>query len=58
MEYRQFGIEHVWVIDPYAPVAYRGTEAGLELVRTGELKIPGTPIRVVPQEIFADLDRV
>jgi len=27
---RAFGIEHVWVIDPYARVAYRGTDAGLE----------------------------
>jgi len=58
MEYRQFGIEHVWVVDPYARVAYRGTENGLELVRSGELTIPGTPIRVVPEEIFAELDRV
>ena len=58
MEYRRFGIEHVWVIDPYARVAYQGTENGLELVRSGELTIPGTPIRVVPAEIFADLDRM
>ena len=57
-EYRAFGIENVWVIDPYARVAYRGTEAGLELVRSSELTIPGTPILVVPQEIFAELDRV
>jgi Uma2 family endonuclease len=58
MEYRQFGIEHVWVIDPYARVAYRGTDSGLELVRTGELVIPETPIRVVPEELFAELDKV
>ncbi|HEY2859518.1 MAG TPA: Uma2 family endonuclease [Terracidiphilus sp.] len=57
-EYRQFGIEHIWVIDPYARVAYRGTDAGLELVRSGELTIPGTPIRIVPDEIFAELDQV
>lgn len=57
-EYRAFGIEHVWVIDPYARVAYRGTEAGLELLRTGELVIPGTPIRVFPEELFAELDKV
>lgn len=58
MEYIQFGIEHVWVIDPYARVAYRGTENGLELVRTGELTIAGTPIRVIPGELFAELDSV
>jgi Uma2 family endonuclease len=57
-EYRAFGIEHVWVIDPYARVSYRGTETGLELLRSGELTIPGTPIRIVPEEIFAELDRV
>lgn len=58
MEYLAFGIEHVWVIDPYARVAYRGTSQGLELVRSGELTISGTPIRVVPAELFADLDKV
>jgi Uma2 family endonuclease len=58
MEYLQFGIEHVWVIDPYARVAYRGTASGLELLRSGELTIPGMPIRVNPEEIFAELDKV
>jgi Uma2 family endonuclease len=57
-EYRAFGIEHVWVVDPYARVAYRGTTAGLELVRSGELSIPGTPIRILLEELFAELDRV
>ena len=57
-EYRTFGIEHVWVIDPYARVAYRGTANGLELARSGELAIPETPIRIVLAELFAELDRV
>ena len=57
-EYLAFGIEHVWVIDPYARVAYRGTAKGLELVRDGELSVPGTPIRVAALELFAELDRV
>ncbi len=57
-EYLAFGIEHVWVVDPYARVAYRGTPAGLELVRSGELEVPGTPIRVSAGELFAELDRV
>jgi hypothetical protein len=56
-EYLAFGIEHVWVLDPYARVAYRGVPDGLELVRSGELTIPGTPIRVEPLEIFAKLDQ-
>jgi len=57
-EYLSFGIEHVWVIDPYARVAYRGTAQGLELVRSGELSITGSPIRIVLQKLFTELDRV
>jgi Uma2 family endonuclease len=56
-EYRQFGVEHIWIIDPASRVAYRYAEAGLEEVRTGELIVPGTPIRVVLSETFAELDR-
>jgi Uma2 family endonuclease len=57
-EYRAFGIEHVWVLDPNARVAYRGTSNGLELVRSGELSIPDTPIQIVLESIFSELDRV
>ena len=58
VEYLAFGIEHVWVVDPYARVAYKGTPQGLELVRTGELSVPGSPIRIVLEELFSELDRV
>ena len=57
-EYLAFGIEHVWVIDPAARVGYRGIASGLELVRSGELTIPETPIRIVLADLFAELDRV
>ena len=57
-EYLEFGIEHVWVIDPAARVGYRGAASGLELARSGELAIPETPIRIVLAELFAELDRV
>ena len=57
-EYLAFGIENVWIIDPAARVGYRGTEAGLELARCGELAIHGTSIRIVLEELFAELDRV
>lgn len=56
-EYRRFGIENVWIIDPEPRLAYSFTAAGLEEVRTGELIVPGTPIRVVLSEMFAELDR-
>ena len=57
-EYLAFGIQHVWVIDPAARVAYRGTVNGLELVRSGDLVISGTPIRIVLDDLFAELDKV
>ena len=57
-KYLQFGVEHVWVIDPNARVAYRGVGDSLELVRSGELTIPDTPIRIVLADLFAELDKV
>jgi len=57
-EYLQFGIEHVWVIDPHARVAYRGAAAGLERVAGGELTVPGSPILVRAAELFEKLDRI
>ncbi len=57
-EYREFGIEHVWVIDPIARVAYRGATSGLERVANGELSVPGGPILVQVAELFEKLDRI
>jgi Uma2 family endonuclease len=57
-EYLAFGVQHVWVIDPYARVAYRGTTAGLELAPGGELMVPGTPIVVRVAELFEKMDRM
>jgi Uma2 family endonuclease len=56
-EYRQFGVENIWIIDPEPRNAYNYSEIGLEEVRSGELMVPGTPIRVVLSEMFAELDR-
>ncbi len=57
-EYLAFGVEHVWVIDPNARVAYRGVASGLERVADGELSVPGTPIIVRIAELFEKLDRI
>jgi Uma2 family endonuclease len=57
-EYLRFGIEHVWVIDPSARVAYRGTANGLELVPSGELSVLGMPIFVRISDLFEKLDRI
>jgi Uma2 family endonuclease len=56
-EYRQFGIEHIWIIDPEPRIAYRYADNALLTVQTGELTVPETPIRVVLSELFAELDR-
>jgi Uma2 family endonuclease len=56
-EYLQLGVEHVWVIDPYARVGYRGTAACLERVAEGDFTVPGTPIRVRLSELFEKLDQ-
>jgi len=56
-EYHRFGIEHSWIVDPEARLVYRYTQAGLEKVQSGELIVPGTPIRVDLAEMFAELNR-
>lgn len=56
-EYRDFGVENIWIIDPGTRIAFRYTGASLEEVRAGELTVPGTPIRVVLAELFSELDR-
>jgi Uma2 family endonuclease len=56
-EYRDFGVENIWIIDPEPRIAYRYTDGVLEEVRTGELTVSGTPIRVALSEMFAELDR-
>ncbi len=56
-EYKQFGVENIWIIDPEPRVAYRYANSSLEEVRDGELSVSETPIRVVLSEMFAELDR-
>ncbi len=56
-DFRLFGIQNIWVIDPEPRYVYRYTAVGLEEVKTGELTVPETPIRVVLSELFAELDR-
>lgn len=57
-QYRAFGIENIWIVDPQSRLAYRYAPNGLEEIRGGTLSVEGTPIRVVLDEMFAELDRV
>ena len=56
-DYCRFGIEHVWLVNPMRCQAHRNTFRSLEEVRSGELTVPGTPIRIVLSELFAELDQ-
>ena len=56
-DYLAFGIPHIWVIDPERRTAWTATKGGMHVALNGELTVPGTPIRVVLSEMFAELDR-
>lgn len=56
-DYVRFGVEHIWIFDPERRAAFTASEGGLHPVRSDELTVPGTPIRVVLSELFAELDR-
>jgi Uma2 family endonuclease len=55
-DYLNFGTEHVWVIEPELRKAYVFTKKAMQEPEDGILAIPGTPIRVVLSELFAELD--
>lgn len=57
VQYRAFGIENIWIIDPESRLVYSGTANGLDMVEGVELTVPGTPIRIELKEMFAELDR-
>ena len=56
-EYLDFGIEHIWIVDPARRLAYRVTRTGLELASGNEIAVPETPIRVALNDLFAELER-
>jgi len=58
IEYLDFGVEHVWVIDPAARAGFLGARSGLQPVPSGELTVPGTPILVSVGKLFDQLDRI
>ncbi len=56
-DYLGFGIANVWVIDPKTRKAYYAKADGLEGVTEKWIEVPGTPIRVSLDELFAEMDR-
>lgn len=57
-EYVAFGVEHIWIFDPERRIVWTADGAGLHRVEGDVLTVPGTPIRVVLGEVFAELDQV
>ena len=56
-DYFALGTEHVSIIDPELRKAYVCSQRGFREPDSGVLTIPGTPIRVVLSELFAELDK-
>ena len=56
-EYVAFGTENVWIFDPMRRRVWTADANGLHPTDGDSLSVPGTPIRVVPSEAFAKLDR-
>jgi Uma2 family endonuclease len=56
-EYSSFGVKNIWIIDPEPRIVYRYTGSALDEVRSGELTVAGTEIRVGLSDMFAELDR-
>jgi Uma2 family endonuclease len=55
-DYVAFGVENIWIIDPATRSAMTADRFGIHPVESGELTVAGTPIRVVLDELFAELD--
>jgi Uma2 family endonuclease len=57
-DYVEFGVKNIWILDPESRRGWTADRSGLHPVHEGELTVPGTPIRLVLSELFAELDRV
>lgn len=57
-DYARMGVPAIWVVDPWRRVAYVGGPDGKLTIEETALTIPGTPVTVTPDEIFAELDRL
>ena len=59
-DYLRFGVEHIWVIDPEAHLAYLADATGFHEPAGGSaqavLAVPGTPIAVPLAELWAHLE--
>jgi Uma2 family endonuclease len=55
-DYLNFGVPHVWMLDPVLRKAYVCTKTGFQEPESGILEVAGSAIRVPLSEIFAELE--
>ena len=55
-DYLEFGVPHVWIVDPATQRAYVCTTHGFLEPEGGILEVPGSPIRVPLADLFRELD--
>jgi len=54
-DYWRLGVRNIWVIDPQEKSTYVFGEDGLQEFRSDRFTVPGTPIYLPLDEVFADL---
>ena len=55
-DYVSVGAKAAWVVDPWRRVAYEQTAEGLREPADGILRVAGTPIEVLIEVVFRELD--
>ena len=56
-DYLNFGVMHVWILDPASKRAYVCSQTGFQEPEQGTLVVPNTPIRLVLSELFDEIKR-
>ncbi|MGC2108995.1 MAG: Uma2 family endonuclease [Candidatus Korobacteraceae bacterium] len=54
-DYLNFGVQHIWILDPGSRRAYVCSRTGFQEPESGVLSVPGTPIRLVLSELFSQV---
>lgn len=54
-DYLNFQVRHVWILDPAAKRAYICTRTAFQEPNNGQLTVPGTPIRLLLDELFQQI---
>jgi Uma2 family endonuclease len=56
-DYLNFGVRHVWILDPGSKRAYVCTPTAFQEPEHGVLVVPDTPIRLVLRELFDQVEQ-